>query len=77
MISKVYAWKFAKFMIVGGTGYILYMAAFLGMRALHWPELMAIAIAPVANILYNFALHDNWTFRNNNDTKELVETSTR
>lgn len=69
-------WKFTKFMIVGGTGYGLYMLAFLAMRAFHWPELLAIALAPIANILYNFALHDNWTFRNNDDKKELAETPT-
>ena len=77
MITKAYAWKFTKFLIVGGTGYLLYLLAFLVMRAFGWPELVAIALAPVANILYNFALHDNWTFRNNDDKKELAKASTR
>jgi putative flippase GtrA len=76
-MSKKFVWKFAKFLMVGGTGYLLYMLAFMGMRALHWPELLAIALAPVANILYNFILHDNWTFRNNHDSNKLVEASTR
>jgi len=61
--SKELVIRFTKFLIVGGTGYSLYLLAFLAMRVLGWPELLAIVLAPVANILYNFILHDKWTFK--------------
>ena len=62
-INKQRGLRFLKFSIVGGTGYLLYILAFFGMQAIHWPELLAIALAPVANIIYNFVLHDGWTFK--------------
>lgn len=62
-INKNRAIRFVKYLVVGGTGYLLYFFAFLGMQAIHWPELLAIALAPIANILYNFVLHDGWTFK--------------
>jgi putative flippase GtrA len=57
--------KFIRFCIVGGTGYLLTLLAFWIMTSLlHWSNTISIIVAPGGNILYNFILHDNWTFRN-------------
>ena len=57
--------KFVRFCIVGGTGYLLTLLAFWIMVSfLNLSNTLAIVIAPGGNILYNFILHNNWTFRN-------------
>jgi putative flippase GtrA len=52
-----------RFGIVGGTGYVLFLAWYWGALELGTSEIVAVATAPFANIVYNFFLHRGWTFR--------------
>lgn len=52
-----------RFLIVGGTGYLLYLAWYYGFIELGISQTIAIVTAPFANIIYNFFLHRGWTFK--------------
>lgn len=62
--------RFVKFLIVGGTGFIIqYIVLYLSIKA-DIPQHIGAALSAEAAILSNFSFNNLWTFK---DTKEIKE----
>jgi len=56
--------RFVRFALVGLSGVFVDMPIFWALvHVAHWKDLIAILPAYAAATLWNFALHDTWTFR--------------